>query len=215
VNRRNFLVAAAALSFDRVRSAVAGERCTLPDPMNGMTACEVGIPSWEGARILRRQPHLSQWCWAACMEMVFAHYGYTVPMERIVEEVYGSRVNLPAMSWTIVQHLSRTWEAEDGQSFDCQCDVLWDASTGVARPAPDQIASQYLNLEMPLIIGTLGHAMVLTALSYTKHAIWTNHGWVMSAVVRDPYPGRGGRRVLTPREWFATQFLVAPLVEAA
>jgi hypothetical protein len=211
MNRRNALRTIATLALGGPAIVSAQERCKTPD-YQGMTACEVGIPSWKGNAILRQQPSLSQWCWAASMEMVFAHYGHRVPMKRIVTEVYGRTVNLPAPSWTIVQQLSREWEDEDGETFSCQCDVLWDTAAGYGKAAPDQIASQYLHRQMPLIIGTQGHAMVLTALSYVKHVVNTSYGSVTTATVRDPYPGRGGRRVLSQQEWYGTNFLVVPIV---
>jgi hypothetical protein len=63
-----------------------------------------------------------------------------------------------------------------------------------------KIAAQDLAADMPLIVGTMGHAMVLTALTYNRDGYGS--GVVTGAIVRDPwpYPGlRDGRRVLSPQ----------------
>jgi hypothetical protein len=65
-------------------------------------------------------------------------------------------------------------------------------------------AAQDLAQDMPLIIGTMGHAMVLTALSYVLDR--SGNGSVTAAIVRDPWPDRG-RRVLSAQEWYRASFL--------
>jgi hypothetical protein len=65
-------------------------------------------------------------------------------------------------------------------------------------------ATQDLSNDMPLIIGTMGHAMVLTSLTYVRDQF--GRGDVTAAVVRDPWPGNG-RRVLSAQEWYNTSFL--------
>jgi hypothetical protein len=51
----------------------------------------------------------------------------------------------------------------------------------------------------------MGHAMVLTAVSYNRTV--TGLGQVTGAIVRDPWPGNGGKRLLTPLEAAATMLL--------
>ncbi|MBV8190396.1 MAG: hypothetical protein JO339_24350, partial [Alphaproteobacteria bacterium] len=65
-------------------------------------------------------------------------------------------------------------------------------------------AARELADDQPLIIGTGGHAMVLTALTYFRDVY--GNGQPLSAVVRDPWPGRG-RRELSRQEWYGTGFL--------
>ena len=65
-------------------------------------------------------------------------------------------------------------------------------------------ASQYLAQNIPLIIGTQGHAMVLTSLRFIRNQF--GDGDVTEAVVRDPWQDRG-RRALTAEEWYSTNFL--------
>lgn len=57
---------------------------------------------------------------------------------------------------------------------------------------------------MPLIIGSMGHAMVLTAVAYNRAL--SSQGQVTGAIVRDPWPGRG-RRELSGVEVAATMLL--------
>ncbi|GHU37443.1 hypothetical protein AGMMS50256_35390 [Betaproteobacteria bacterium] len=139
--------------------------------------------------------HLSQWCWAACIEMVFRHYGLRVPQEQIVQQTWGGIVNLPAYPAHILANLNRPWIDLSGRRFRVSGDAL------SANPIT---AAQDLAQDMPLIIGTQGHAMVLTALTYVLDP--AGNGKVTAAIVRDPWPGRG-RRVLTPQEWQQTSFL--------
>lgn len=204
LNRREFFkrvaggsaMATAALS---TRSALARVACGAFTPF-GVQACQVGIASDVFTVRARDTQHASEWCWAASIEMVFRYYGHNVSQERIVAETWGGIVNLPATSpLVILRDLNRPWTDDDGNSFRV---------SGTSYGANAVTAAQDLAQDMPLIIGTLGHAMVLTALSYNRDVY--GRGAVTSAVVRDPWPYPGlpdGRRVLSPQEWFSTSFL--------
>ncbi|MGE8098125.1 papain-like cysteine protease family protein [Pseudomonas fluorescens] len=162
----------------------------------GVQQCEVGIDS-SVAHITAAAvggQHLSQWCWAACIEMVFSYYGHSVPQERIVNETWGDIVNLPGQPWQILANLNRGWTDEQGDNFS----VVGDAYSANAITAAQDLAQ-----DMPLIIGTMGHAMVLTSLVYMRDSF--GRGDVTAAIVRDPWPGRG-RRTLTPQEWLNINF---------
>ena len=127
--------------------------------------------------------------------MVFAYYGHRVPQKRIVRETWGRIVNLPGQPAQILRNLNRTWTDESGDSFSVSGDVY---------SANAITAAQDLAQDMPLIIGTMGHAMVLTSLVYVRDPY--GGGTVNAAIVRDPWPGRG-RRTLSAQEWFNTRFL--------
>jgi hypothetical protein len=135
--------------------------------------------------------------------MVFRYYDYDVPQERIVKETWGSIVNMPAQPAQIAADLNRPWKSEDGRKFSVSGDVY--SATPVT-------AAQDLAQDFPLIIGALGHAVVLTSLVYLRNAY--GGGEVQSAIVRDPWPGRG-RRVLTPQEWYSINFACRIRVAAA
>jgi hypothetical protein len=136
--------------------------------------------------------------------MVFQYYGHPVRQERIVTEAYGSQLNMPAQPWTMLAMLNRVWVDDNGRTFRC---ISTPGSTNTVAAANDLAAN------MPLIIGTQGHAVVLTALQYAafyQHTPWgTQLGPVniTNAVVRDPWPGKG-RRNLSRAEWATIVFAV-------
>jgi hypothetical protein len=134
--------------------------------------------------------------------MVFAYYGFRVPQERIVADAWGAIVNLPGQPQQILASLNRSWVDEQGRNFAVVGDVF------SANPAT---AAQDLAQNMPLIIGTMGHAMVLSSLIYLRDQF--GNGQVSTAIVRDPWPERG-RRPMSPQEWSATNFLVRIRVSA-
>lgn len=197
MNRRSLLAALgsfpAVLTSNQVHAAL---RCG-PFVPPGVQQCESGIDSSLAnvAAAAVGGQHLNQWCWAACIEMVFAYYGHRVPQERIVRETWGRIVNLPGQPAQILRNLNRTWTDESGDSFSVSGDVY---------SANAITAAQDLAQGMPLIIGTMGHAMVLTSLVYVRDPY--GGGTVNAAIVRDPWPGRG-RRTLSAQEWFNTRFL--------
>ena len=127
--------------------------------------------------------------------MVFRYYGFYVSQERIVQETWGSIINMPAHNDVILSNLNRKWTDDYGNRFK----VTSDSYT--ANPIT---AAQDLANDMPLIIGTLGHAMVLTSLVYWQDTY--GNGDVTSAIVRDPWPGNG-KRTLSAQEWYSTSFL--------
>jgi len=104
---------------------------------------------------------------------------------------------MPAQPNDILRDLNRSWVDDNGRPFSVSGDV---------RTANLPNAATDLANDMPLIIGTLGHAMVLTALTYTRDL--ASNGQVTMATVRDPWPGNGGRRDLSPTEWGNANFLV-------
>jgi len=139
--------------------------------------------------------------------MVFQYYGFRVPQERIVHETFGEQLNQPADGNTILRNLNRQWTDDRGQRFWAQ---------GDAYTANVITASHDLTQDFPLIIGTMGHAMVLTSMVYWCRG-WNGYSWtqcgIQTAIVRDPWPGRG-RRMLTAEEWMKVMFLARVRVQA-
>ena len=198
LNRRQFIVGASVAILPT--SASAALRCNLPNGA-GAQFCEVGIDNQvQEVSAWQQQP---QWCWAACVSAIFAFHGFPVSQSRIVEATYGRVVNLPAMGPQIAAATSKAWTSDRGDDFESECEVLWDQQYYVGRPDAVLEAARELADDQPLIIGTGGHCMVLTAMTYMRDAF--GNGQPTSIVVRDPFPGR--RRNLTPREWLSTTFL--------
>jgi hypothetical protein len=135
--------------------------------------------------------------------MVFAYYGHRVSQTRIVQEAWGAVVNMPGDPDRILSDLNRTWKDDRGKSF---------SSTGDSLTANAATAVIDLKEGRPLIIGALGHATVLTAL--TSDINTATGAWqVVAATVRDPWPSNGGRRILSPQEWYNINFVTRISVE--
>nr|WP_314528323.1 papain-like cysteine protease family protein [uncultured Pseudomonas sp.] len=191
MRRRTFLLSSCWAALTTLPVISDAKLACGPYVPPGIQKCNAGIDSSlaDIAAAAVGGQHLSQWCWAACIEMVFTYYGHPVPQERIVYETWGSIVNLPGQPPQIVKSLNRYWTDNDGASFL----AIADTTSVNEITAAHDLAS-----DMPLIIGTMGHAVVLTALTYVHDTF--GGGQVQIATVRDPWPGRG-RRTLTNQEW--------------
>lgn len=164
---------------------------------NGVQQCEAGLDSkviGVAAAAVNGQ-HMNQWCWAASIETIFRYYGYIVPQELIVQQTWGAIVNLPGQPNQIMNDLNKVWVDKRGRRFKVSGNIF---------SANHMTAAEDLSKNRPLIIGTLGHAMVLTSLTYVRDA--NGRGNVTAATVRDPWPGKG-KRILTAQEWYNTSFL--------
>lgn len=166
--------------------AHAGERCQ-PDPY-GQVVCEVGIPS-ERLEPITSQQAMSQWCWAASLSMIFGYHGHALPQERIVQSVFGQLVDLPAMNGMVMSRsLARPWVDQRGRRFQAKVRVF-DMHAGLFELDTEAIITE-LREERPMLVGTVGHAMVMTALRYVRTPMGPQ---VIGVTVRDPWPGRGRR----------------------
>lgn len=198
MNRRNFVKVAAlgTTSFMVPGTSQAEGGCSPPicDAFgNCVNVCSVGLPSNLMDFVAARQ-RSSQWCWAACIEMSFAAHGYIVPQEVFVNETFGGIVNMPGQPAQIIAALNRSYVDAYGRQFLAQGDVFSvDLQTAISD----------LEQRQPLIVGALGHATVLTALT------WITNGYslqIQEATVRDPWPGRPSKRALSAQEWFNVIF---------
>jgi len=162
----------------------------------GVQHCIAGINSEILDVTASDTQHNSEWCWAASISAVFNYYGHNISQERIVEETFGQVENVPGSPNAILSALNKRWTDDDGNAFSVR------ATTIAVTPAA---AAQDLAADHPLIIGTLGHAMVLTALEYDHDAY--GRGNVTIATVRDPWPYNARKRYLTVQEWYSTSFL--------
>ncbi len=184
----------------RPSQAFADLRCTQPTPPYWIQQCEVGLPSWQAGMVYAPQ-RMSQWCWAACIHMVFAHYGHRVPMAEIVRQAWGRVIDMPGHPAQILGSVNRPWRDQRGRAFRAFGDVYSANFVTAARDLADG---------RPLIIGSLGHAMVLTAMTYDR--LPNGSGRPLRLIVRDPWPGRG-RRPLAPREAANVSLLVRITVQ--
>ncbi len=181
----------AASLITAIRPAEADIRCW-NDGM-GRQICEVGISSMSAQRASKPQ-NMTQWCWAACISMIFDYHGHPVSQARIVQQAYGGIVDMPAGPDRILRALNRRWVDDYGRAFIARADIF---SVTAATVTSD------LQYNHPLIIGTLGHAVVLTAITYYPTY---NGPYIVGAIVRDPWPTRPSRRQVTPSEWASISF---------
>ncbi len=204
MKRRDFLrglgLAALGQTVFSAASALAALQCT-PFNNQGLQTCQVGLRNNLGLAMVRQDQHQMYWCWAACIEMIFGYYGFIMPQEVIVQQTWGSIVNLGGNILQVVDNLNRTWIDRHGQRFQSRADVF-----GVTLA----MAAQELAADRPLIITARSiygnHAMVLVSMQYVVDA-FRRPGVIHLAEVRDPWPGNGFR-TLTPQEWHGIQHLI-------
>jgi hypothetical protein len=139
----------------------------------------------------------SLWCWAASIANLFAYYGHPVSQARIVSEVYGAPVNMRSGDYSnLARLLNRSWRDDRNQPFTVTLNAALDVPNGVNTITNDQIRDA-LRANMPLVVGTTQHAMLVVGMTYTEV---DGHVDVVHAVrVFDPWPGMG-LRTLSPSE---------------
>jgi len=160
---------------------------------HGHQLCTVGISSFEIQKAVQRQ-YMSEWCWAACISMIFDYYEHPVSQERIVREAYGGIVDVPGSPQAILRSLNRRWIDDNKKEFK----VVADSFTANYLTAIEDLKD-----DEPQLIGALGHTVVLTAMTYY---ITPNGPDVVSAIVRDPWPDSPSRREMTRAEWYNVDF---------
>ncbi len=201
MERRAFLRAALAGAgfIAASRTVLGAKQCGAPvstmTPMGPqpIETCTAGISSITLKQAYQQQ---NEWCWAACISMVFEYYHHAVDQQRIVKETWGTVADMPGMPRDIFRDLNKRWTDDAGKAFQCQGDVY---SVNVNTAIQDLIEDH------PLIIGALGHATVLTAI-ISQVDTATSQYEIEQVIVRDPWPGRGGRRPLMPMEWASINF---------
>ena len=195
MDRRDFVKAFPAFGLACVYSRCqARSSCIKVPDASAAVRCTVGLES-QVMNVMAKEQHQTQWCWAACIQMIMTYYSHPVTQERIVLETWGNIANMPAAEEQILEALNREWVDEHGQEF---------YTTASAYATDVATAVQQLQLDRPLIIGTNHHAMLLTALSFTRDDLQSRF-IVHDARVRDPWPGRG-LRSLTQAEWEGIRF---------
>lgn len=133
----------------------------------------------------------SQWCWAAVISMIFDYHGHPVAQGRIVETLYGRRINLPSGNgYNMASRLNSDWVDDNGKRFSARLTAAYDSMAGVHRMTNAMIVRE-LDQGRPFVIGTNGHAVVATQVTYVRGP-WPQPV-ITSIGVFDPWPGRGSR----------------------
>jgi hypothetical protein len=136
----------------------------------------------------------TNWCWAACVQMVLNYHGLYVSQMDIVTRIYGSPyVNRPANEQQILYSLSGwAWDTRGRQS------LIHSYGGGTTV---DEIVNG-LSSKWPLIVGLhnpnspIGHAYVLTAIYYSYGYDYYGRLQIIpyKVVLRDPWPGNISRQ---------------------
>jgi hypothetical protein len=173
--------------------APAKTKCN-PTPRGQLCVSEVDFGSF--AQQAYQNQYQSQWCWAACISMLYRYYKHPVSQQRIVSEVYGGPVNMPAGAGIVLaRQLNRRWRDDSGKDFKSELTAAYDFDARVFAINNNWIINE-LDQDRPFIIGAGSHAVVGTAIQYF---VTPAGPYVTSIGVFDPWPGIGARG-LNPAE---------------
>lgn len=201
---RRSLVAGAAAAMALPKSVRAEVSC---NTFAHGRVCTAGIPSWQIENVaISSQQRMQNWCWAACMQMVFRHHGHDVSQSHIVSRVFGGLMNEPLPGYAIAQAVSATWTDTAGHHFTPQARVLIDSQFDLRHSNAGGIAINDMIQGQPLIVGTEGHATIITNITFSEGP--NRPTIIRDVVVRDPWPYGPNRRSLSESQFVNTDFLM-------
>lgn len=205
MNRREFFCSATAgvLTLALPNTSLAQTEQCQPSfhPQFGpVTQCAVGLR----APNMPRQ-ECQNWCWAACCEAIFGVAGHRVDQLQFVRKLFGGSLNCSTATGPMIKAaIDGPWVDEFGNNFRARCGIVMDTQFDVSHPNPLSVVWDELNAGRGLITGTLGHAVLITAIEYIRTPAGTQ---TTAVIVRDPWPYSPNRRVLTPQEFYNVSFL--------
>ncbi|MEM8899474.1 MAG: papain-like cysteine protease family protein [Bacteroidota bacterium] len=132
------------------------------------------------------------WCWAACIQMVLNYHGLKVSQEEVVRRIYGSLVDRPGNPDQVLSALSGSAVNTRGGYSRIYADYGFISDYEIINN---------LAAKMPIMVGLQNpdqesaHAYVLTAAYY--HLNVHDRPVIDKVVLRDPYPTRPSRQVIT------------------
>jgi len=193
MERREFLRALPSVLLPSIGVVAARAAATCGADPRGGIVCDCGIPP-ERLNTIYGTQDCPMWCWAASAAMIFGYYGMSIIQEEIVATAYGQLACSGANEQIMLVALNRVWNCRNGNFR-----VFGDTFT--VSPAS---VVQDLTRENPVFIGIARrHVVVLTGARYVQTPYGPD---IQAAIVRDPAPGSGGRRVLNPQEWYGISF---------
>lgn len=141
----------------------------------------------------------SNWCWAACIQMILSAHDVTVSQPEVVATAFGRLVDQPGGPEDIQAVLNAVWVDRHGTAKRIRA---------TPRQGPPQVAElkELLRNETPVIVcytpqeATVGHAVIVTAV-ITESTSQGEH--LVRLVVRDPWPAfrdSNGKRTMSPSE---------------
>ena len=129
-----------------------------------------------------------------------------------MQRLFGGLVCAPANDAQILAVATGNWTDGYGRPIRSAAQLIYDPHLGVVAPGALNLMIQDLSNGYPLINAALGHATVVTAITFLN----TMTGpMVQSVVVRDPWPYNPNKRNLTAQELFGAAFVMRVAVEPA
>ena len=168
--RRPFLIALLALFL-------AGPRAL---------ATTVGLSS-DAMNSIYAEQKQSEWCWAACIQMITNLYGADLTQDEVVARTYGPGVNRAGTLEVITANLNASGTTRRGRRYDIRSTML-DSDL-----LPAVLVAE-LSAGRPVLLGCeaggSGHAVVCTAVTYQGDA---GRPRISVLTVRDPWPSESNR----------------------
>lgn len=211
-DKRAFLLAALGLAIPSAGQALPVRRDLQCTPFDGWgwRTCEVGIPLYS---LPSAQQRCQNWCWAACVEAIFSFSGYYIPQEVLVQRVSGALVCRPGNAGDVETLTNGRWVDSSGRRFQAATRTILDVQRARWSPFIIEEVAQALAARVPVMAfigpasGAVGHAVVITALTYVQNV--QGQYTVRAITVRDPWPGSPNRRILGGDELRRLQYLAA------
>lgn len=190
MDRRKFILGAAAA----LASSQVGCPGNMFPPLPSLQTAQVSFQQL--AQVVTQQ-QCEEWCWAACISMLFDFYGHPLTQAEIVQATYGNVICLPAgSSTTIGRDLSRTYVDDRGVPFSSQVVAAYDFLNGI-NTFDNRLIINELNTNNPMLYANTQHAMVMFAASYFATDAEPN---IQSVQVVDPWPFSPRFHPLSPAE---------------
>lgn len=225
ISRRHVLAGASALAATPPLEVLGATRC-LSNASFAVRTCEASLDI--GALETVRQA-CKDWCWAACIQTVFALNRREVSQEAAVKKLFGSIKCQGARLDQILGTITGEWTTASGARFRATARELPMASMAVQISEGDSNARapgymekywessgdarqlvEELGKGRPLINLAVGHATVLESVTYQRNELFQNGPvGLTKIIVRDPWPDSPNRRVLTAREVKGTFHVIA------
>jgi hypothetical protein len=138
-----------------------------------------------------------EWCWAACISMIFEFYGHPLAQAEIVAQTYGGVICESANTTTTIGvDLNRSWIDDNNQPFASKVIGAYDPANGLNTLDNAKIISE-LSGDHPLLYCNTQHAEVLYSVTYEGSATLPN---IVQAYVIDPWPTNPRSHPLTMPE---------------
>ena len=149
-------------------------------------ATTVGLSSNSVNSIYAEQKQ-SEWCWAACIQMITNLYGADLTQDEVVARTYGPGVNRAGTLDVITSNLNGSGTTHSGRRYTITSRMLSN------RMLPAALVEE-LTAGRPVMLGCdeggSGHAVVCTAVTYQGSA---SNPTITVLTVRDPWPSASNR----------------------